>query len=121
MLLVVDDGINSILFTADIHCTFEENLCGWNMATNDESNLYRWFRETANGLEFEHVPAPPEDHNDYSDTYFMIASDHLAGSSSAEGLETQLISPVFEGKVHPIECFSFWFYFGVRILYRNSF
>ena len=44
----------------------------------------------------------------------MIASDHMAGDESTGNARTELKSPLFEGNQHPLECFSFWFTFGVR-------
>lgn len=104
-----------VLLPADIHCTFEENLCGWDVVTSDDQQRYKWFRETSNGLEFDHVPCPPFDHNDYSDTYYIIASDFVAGDSTAPGLETEILSPKFMGFDHPIVCANFWFFFGVLV------
>ena len=43
--------------------------------------------------------------------HFAIAGN--IGDSADEGFAS-LKSPFFESFEHPVECFSFWFYFGVK-------
>ena len=48
------------------------------------------------------------------DTFFLMTSNFIAQEVLA-GKKTKLTSPNFLGKYHQNECFSFWFYFGVRL------
>jgi hypothetical protein len=54
---------------------------------------------------------------DLKDKRFMMASDQVGGSEGMAGARTELKSPIFKGNEHPLECFSFWFYFGVSCNY----
>ena len=67
-------------------------------------------RYTAKQLKNQDIPGPDGDYQDLTDKRFMMASDHVGGKADAR---TELKSPVFKGNEHPLECFSFWFYFGV--------
>lgn len=100
------------LYTADFFCNFEVDYCDW-VVTNTLD--YVWSRTTAELLESESVPGPQNDHNGERSKYFLIASDYMAGPLAPEGAESVLESQVFLGRDHPVECFRFFFYFGVRL------
>lgn len=85
-------------------------MCDWEVRSTMN---YSWNRDTAELLENESVPGPPNDHNEERSKYFMIASDYRAGPLAIDGAESFLESQVFLGREHPVECFSFFFYFGV--------
>jgi hypothetical protein len=98
-------------FPADLLCDFEQDLCGWSASTNEAGmTLYLWTQYTSFGLQEEDIPGPDGDYQDLKDKRFIMASDHVGGKA---GARTELKSPVFKGNEHPLECFSFWFYFGV--------
>ena len=95
-----------------ILCDFENNKCSWSNWSED--GLYQWKRETANALDNANLPGPAGDYLNDKNTYFLYAGDKSAGENSTEnGVITVLTSPEFSVEEHPIECFSFWFYFGV--------
>ena len=68
-----------------------------------------------NQLNDNNIPGPSGDYHDQMNKLFMIASDFVAGPDSLERAATILTSPDFLVEEHPIECFNFWFYFGVSI------
>ena len=45
----------------------------------------------------------------------MIAANENENGEGADEY-AELRSPFFKSTEHPVECFSFWFYFGVRFL-----
>ena len=59
-------------------------------------------------------PRPDGDYHGEKNTFFLYAGDKIAGTNSTgTGLSATLRSPDFLVEEHPLECFSFWFYFGV--------
>ena len=88
-------------------------MCNFEVTTDDDSGYFVWARYSAKGLIDAQLPGPATDYNDNKDHYFMIASEKLAGNDSKPTAVTQLKSPFFKGKEHPIECLSFWYFFGV--------
>lgn len=109
-----------IVIVADILCDFENGLCDWKVRSTDPDSMYNWFHGTAESLEASSVPSPPYDYHEDKTKYFMIASDHLGSTAPAESF-TILESPIFLGRDHPIECYSFWFYFGVGSAFYHFF
>ena len=81
-----------------------------------EDLAYEWFRNTSNGLQESGINGPITDFSDNKDTYFILTSNFLA-QGVLPGAKTTLTSPYFLGKDHQNECFSFWFFFGVRHFY----
>ena len=57
----------------------------------------------------------PCDKGGKGDTFFMIAANENENGEGADEY-AELRSPFFKSIEHPVECFSFWFYFGVRFL-----
>ncbi len=51
----------------------------------------------------------------------MLASDFAGGAEGLSTAVTQLKSPLFKGNEHFLECFSFWFYFGVSFSFPHLF
>ena len=45
--------------------------------------------------------------------WFLYAGQKIAGVNSSSGVTASIKSPDFIIEEHPLECFSFWFYFGV--------
>ena len=110
-------GTNSAIFpfSAELLCDFEnENQCNFEVSTDDTApSLYMWKRYNSKELEENSIPGPSGDYADLKDRYYMIASDLLAGNEGLQGAVTQLKSPLFNAGEHPLECFAFWFFFGV--------
>ena len=94
-------------------CDFEANKCSWSITTDDSSNNYKWARVTSKWLLESNIPGPEVDYQNQNNRNFMFASDHVAGEEGTSDARTELKSPLFKGNEHPLECFSFWFYFGV--------
>ena len=89
-------------------------MCNWQINSDDEK--YKWQRKNTNQLNNNNIPGPPNgDYHDEKNKFFLIASDHVAGEGSVERAATILISPDFLVAEHPLECFNFWFFFGVRL------
>ena len=106
------------MISALILCTFEEDLCNWQIQSDDEK--YKWDRKTEDQLVADNIPGPLNgDYHDEKNKFFMIASDFVAGQDSFEGAKTIIKSPDFLVEEHPIECFNFWFYFGVSAVYTK--
>jgi hypothetical protein len=73
-----------------------------------------WTRQSVNNLNNANLPGPPGDYLNDQATMFLYAGDKHAGeNSTGNAVMTVLTSPEFLVEEHPIECFSFWFYFGV--------
>lgn len=103
---------SNCLFLAIIECSFENDACQWTILTDDETEKFKWTRKSAE--ELEGLPGPSGDFENDAKTHFMIASNAVAGTEGPPNAVTKLESPYFSGLQHPAECFSFWFYFGVR-------
>ena len=79
-----------------------------------EDKYYMWTRQSVNNLNNGNLPGPPGDYLNDQATMFLYAGDKHAGeNSTGNAVMTVLKSPEFLVEEHPIECFSFWFYFGV--------
>ena len=79
-----------------------------------EDKYYMWTRQSVNNLNNANLPGPPGDYLNDQATMFLYAGDKHAGeNSTGNAVMTVLTSPEFLVEEHPIECFSFWFYFGV--------
>ena len=104
-------------FTAVILCNFEEDMCDWKSLSDDK--LYKFSRKKSEQLGNQDLPGPDGSVNDES-TFFMYAGHKMAGINSTNGVTATLKSPDFVIEEHPLECFSFWFYFGVSssLIYR---
>lgn len=83
------------------------------MSTTDLTQMYQWFHYTSELLEGSSIPGPPSDHSGKKDTFYMMASDYTGADSKPADATTTLLSPNLIGSEHPVECFGFWFYFGV--------
>ena len=95
-----------------ILCNFEEDYCDWKLDSKD--HLYKWRRRSTNQLSNNDLPGPESDYMGEKETFFLYAGDKIAGTNSTgTGLSATLRSPDFLVEEHPLECFSFWFYFGV--------
>ena len=111
-LFLLLSNLSYFLFLAIIECAFENDACQWTILTDDETEKFKWTRKSAE--ELEGLPAPSGDYENNAKPHFMIASNALAGSEAPQKAVTKLESPYFSGLQHPVECFSFWFYFGVK-------
>ena len=86
-------------------------MCQWNVLTDDETDKFKWTRKSAE--ELGETPGPSGDFENSAKTHFMIVSNSLAGPDGPQNAVSKLESPYFDGKIHPSECLSFWFYIGV--------
>ena len=79
-----------------------------------EDPIHRWERHTATELQEQNRPGPIGDLGGDPSTYFMIASNsNDDGGEHPEIAVANLKSPLFKSTEHSLECFAFWFYFGV--------
>ena len=76
--------------------------------------MHKWQRKTAN--EIGDGLGPDQDKDGMFDTYFMIASNQNEPEQGVDAF-AELRSPFFKSTEHPVECFSFWFYFGVSFFF----
>ena len=97
-----------------ILCSFEENLCQWNVVTNDDSGDFKWARKTPKILSNNGFPAPETDFEGSNERYFMIASNAMAGAKDPQNAYARLESPFFKSTEHEKECLKFWFYIGAE-------
>ena len=97
------------LFSAEILCNFQTNICGW-----DKNNAtFMFHRHSANQLENSNMTGPDQDYQGEKKGRFMIASIDR-DNSTIENEIAWLRSPIYNSSEHPVECFNFWFNFGVR-------
>ena len=102
-----------LTFLAVIVCDFEQNLCGW--ATRPVNATFKFQRHTADQIGDK--PGPNNDYQGKTDKFFMIASQEVeAGNPNTIA---RFRSPKFKKDEHPVECFSFWFNFGVSVIYHR--
>ena len=97
-----------------ILCSFEENLCQWQVVTNDDSGDYKWARKTPTILSDNGFPGPDLDFEGSKDRYFMIASNAMAGAKDPQNAYARLESPYFKSTEHEKECLKFWFNIGAE-------
>ena len=73
-------------------------------------------RHSANQLEHFNMTGPDQDYQGETTGRFMIASIDRdnAAVESLEDDRAGLRSPIYNSSEHPVECFNFWFNFGVR-------
>ena len=96
-------------FSAIILCNLNEDFCGWENV--QDSPDHKWERKTVEELSGESRAGPDTTFDGDLANHFAIAGN--IGDSADEGFAS-LKSPFFESFEHPVECFSFWFYFGVK-------
>ena len=89
------------------------------MSTDDTASQYLWKRYNSKELEEGGIPGPSSDYANDNNRYYMIASDLLAGNEGLPGAVSQLKSPLFNAGEHPLECFAFWFFFGVSSIIQD--
>ena len=105
-----------ISFLAVLLCNFQNDFCGWQNV--EDSPDHKWERKTVEELSGENRIGPDTTFNGNLDNRFVIAGN--IGDSTDEAFAS-LKSPNFESFEHPQECFSFWFYFGVKIILNRFF
>ena len=97
-----------------IHCDFEDDLCNWAVSTEPESSSERgWQRKTSQQLIEEGYVGPTQDHNGFTDHYFVIAGKTVHGDEDDEPMITRMTSPGFVSKEQKHNCLNFWFYVEV--------
>ena len=100
-----------MMISAVIECSFEADFCDWKI--NSDDHLYKWTRKTIKVLNDNDIPSPTDNING---DYFVYAGYKMAGTNSTDGATATLASPDFLVEEHPLECFHFWFNFGVSII-----
>ena len=108
-------SLHFILFSAVILCNFEEDLCGWNNVIDRPE--WQFERKTSEELVAESRPGPDAGLNGVKNDHFLIAGNL---EDSEEGSVAAIQSPYFKSKEHPVECFWFWFYFSVSLIYPHD-
>ena len=92
-----------------IVCDFEKNLCGWQIKPDNATFVF----QRKNAKQIGDNPGPTNDYEGKDDKFFMIASLELEAANQNQ--IARFRSPKFKKDEHPVECFSFWFNFGVRL------
>ena len=95
-------------------CDFQANKCDWDKKPDNATFMFR--RHSANQLENFNMTGPDQDYQGEKTGRFMIASIYRdnAAVESLEDDRARLRSPIYNSSEHPVECFNFWFNFGVR-------
>lgn len=102
-----------IMFTLDIIiCTFEEDLCGFELNSIDNQEHWHFIRATSEELSNQGIVGPDLDYMGVKSGHFMLATDELKGHE--EFAMAEMKSPYFKSSEHPKECLSFWFYFNIE-------
>ena len=96
-------------------CNFETDLCEWQAQPSNNVTL-NWQRKTAK--EIGDGLGPDADLEGNKEKFFMIATKNKDDGTNNN--VAKLKSPLFESQDHPIECFSFWYYFGVSTIFHFS-
>ena len=91
-----------------ILCNFQKNTCGWDKKPDNASFIFQ--RHTAEQVGDN--PGPDVDYQGKVDKMFMIAS--LDREASVKNEIARFRSPEFISSEHPVECFHFWFNFGMQ-------
>ena len=99
------------LFSAEILCNFQANICDWDKKPDNATFMFH--RHSANQLENSNMTGPDQDYMGDKKGRFMIASIYR-DNATVENEFAWLRSPLYKSSEHPIECFNFWFNFGVR-------
>ena len=82
----------------DVFCNFQDNLCNF---TVQGSDLFKFKRTKASS-----VGLIGEDHNHSPDGMILYAE----GESPEENDWTSVLTTMFKGQDHVVECFHFWFF-----------
>ena len=93
-------------------------MCGWNVQDNDGLHFWKWTRGTSKSFQEENVPSPEASYDNEAEGHFIIASNIIA-EQSEENTETDIISPIFKSSEHPVECFAFYYNFGVSFVIQE--
>ena len=96
-----------------IDCSFEQNFCGWQNVQKNSSHV--WKRHNAKQLGNGNIPGPEMDHNDNQEGFFVV-TQNLNSDDHGQFQIANLKSPLLKASEHPIECFCFWYKFGVKNL-----
>jgi hypothetical protein len=93
-----------------IECNFEQDFCHFQNGTTN--SYYSLFRSTSQQLAEQGILGPDGDYDNNKDKFFVITSNYQAQEVLPETV-AYLQSPTFMASEHPVECFSFFFFFGV--------
>ena len=96
-------------------CSFQDNLCDWAQITDDPAKAYKWLRKSSQQMIDQKIPGPNLDADGNTDGVFVVASDGFATSETIPEAVTLLRSPFFLWNQHPYECFTFHYFFSVRL------
>lgn len=110
--LLVHEWTNELTYLGNIKCEFQEDYCEWTTFASNEASGFAFQRQTSSNLEANFVPGPDLSHLGSKDDFFVFLTPK--GVTEGEQEYVELKSAVFIGKLHPSECFQFWFNFQVR-------
>ena len=113
-------------FTEDIICTFESGTCDWKITSYGPNEDFKWDLTNGESLSNSETPGPELDFNNNKEAIFLIAHDNkkeylftdnvTSHNEKAEDIFTMLVSPQYSAKDHPLECFQFWYFYGVSLV-----
>ena len=116
----------SSFVTEDIICTFESGTCDWKITSYGPNEDFKWDLTNGESLSNSETAGPEFDYNNNKEAIFLIAHDNkkeyfataniTSHNEKAEEIFTMLVSPQYSAKDHPLECFQFWYFYGVSII-----
>ena len=95
-----------------IFCNFQNSFCNWQYDCTIEDCNFVFERKTSDQLKESNRTGPTTDKWGKTNKYFLLTSNYKAQEVLA-GTTSTLVSPLFNGKDHPVECFFFFFYLDV--------
>ena len=88
----------------------------WEVSTTDPDKIFNWIRTNGESIMNSETPGPEFDHDNNRTRFFMFTDkiDQKEDYESKEEIFTTITSPVYSAKDFPLECFTFYYFFGVN-------
>ena len=91
----------------------------WEVSTTDPDKIFNWVRTNGETLMNSETPGPEFDHDNDKTKFFLFTKkiDEKDFESKEDDIFTIITSPVYSAKDFPLECFTFYYFFGVISTY----
>ena len=88
----------------------------WEVSTTDPDKIFNWIRTNGESIMNSETPGPEFDHDNNRTRFFMFTDkiDQNEDYETKEEIFTTITSPVYSAKDFPLECFTFYYFFGVN-------